>query len=79
MATLIYEVGEMKMGGLRERLVLRFGKSEFGREMDWTILWRGCWVHLPEIGSLGYCGFVMRLFDFSTEVSVWRFWKSDGF
>ena len=38
--------------------------------MDWATLWRGCWVHLPDLGSLGYCGFGMRLWNFSTGFSV---------
>ena len=63
------------MGGLREERILKVEESGFGAGMDWATLWRGCWVHLPENGSLGYCGFGIRFLRFRTGVSVGRVLK----
>ena len=71
MATLIYEV----VGKWEREVWERDGFEELGAELDKATLWRGCWVHLPEIGSLGYCGLGMRLLRISTGVSVGWIWK----
>ena len=43
--------------------------------MDYATLWRGCWVHLPEMGSLGYSGLWHAIVAVSTGVSVGWFLK----
>ena len=63
----------MDLGELRNGVVLEFEKCGFGADMDYTTLWRGCWVHLPEIGSLGYCGIGIRLCGISRGFSVGGF------
>ena len=60
----------MELRGLVEGRFLELGKIGFGAEMELTILWRGCWVHLPEIGSLGYSGFGIRLCEVRTGISI---------
>ena len=62
------------MGGV----VLRVVESGFRAGIDWTILWRGCWVHLPENGSLVNSGFGHTIAEISTGFSVGWFWKGDG-
>ena len=62
---------ELKVGGLVEEVDLELRKSGFGGRFDYTTLLRGCLVHLPEMGSLGYSGFGIRLLRISTGFSVW--------
>ena len=42
----------------------------FGAERDKATLRLRSWVHLPDLGSLGYCGIGIRLRMISTEISV---------
>ena len=69
----------MDLGGLRIRMILKVGKSGFGAEMDKATLRIRCWVHLPEIGSLGNSGMGHAIVVISTGFSVggfgrwWRF------
>ena len=48
-----------------------FGLREngFRAGFDYATLWRGCWVHLPENGSLGYCGLGDAICKISTRFS----------